>query len=164
MGKQQRMEIDKLDSEIIKLLQKDGRMTSKAMGKLLDVSETTIRNRLSRLIDDEIIQIVAVADPHKIGFDVVGSFKIHIDPKKIDNVIDELNKIDEIWYVAKATGTMDIETEFNVGSIEELNDLLYNRLVRIDGIVKTETSIILDYEKRNYTWGTGEPKGRKKKD
>ncbi len=156
------MDVDKLDSEIIKLLQKDGRMTSKAMSKLLDVTETTIRNRLSRLISDEVIQIVAVADPHKIGFNVVGSFKINADPKKVNDVLKELKKIDEIWYVAKVTGTNDIDTEFNIESMELLNDLIYNKLVKIDGIVKTETSIILGYEKRSYEWGTAYHGDRKR--
>ncbi len=156
------MDIDKLDSEIIKLLQKDGRMTSKAMSKLLDVTETTVRNRLSRLIKDKVIQIVAVADPHRIGFNLVGSFKIIADPKKVNHVLSELKKIKEIWYVAKATGSNDIDTEFNIESMEMLNDLIYNKLVQIDGIVKTETSIILGYEKRSYEWGTGYKSEKKK--
>ena len=156
------MQIDKLDSEIIQLLQKDGRMTSKAMSKLLDVTETTIRNRLSRLIKDEVIQIVAVADPHKIGFNLVGSFKINADPNKVNYVISELKKIDEIWYVAKATGSYDIDTEFNIESMEMLDDLIYNKLVQIDGIIKTETSIIFGYEKRSYEWGTAYKDEKKK--
>ena len=156
------MRIDKLDSKIIKLLQKDGRMTSKAMSKVLDVTETTVRNRLARLIGEEIIQIVAVADPHKIGFNIVGSFKINADPKRVGNVLEELKQIEEIWYVAKATGSNDIDTEFNVSSMEQLNDLLYNRLAKIEGVVKTETSIILGYEKRDYAWGTGVVEEKKK--
>ncbi len=155
------MQIDKLDSEIIKLLQKDGRMQSKAMSQVVGVTESTVRKRLARLIDNKVIQIVAVADPQKIGFQIVGSFKIHVDLKKMDNVIKEINDIDEIWYVAKATGSADIDTEFNVCSMKELNDLLYNRLAQIDGIIRTETSIIVGYEKRKYTWGVGEIKGCK---
>ncbi len=149
------MKIDKLDTEIIKLLQKDGRMKSKTMSKILGVSETTIRNRLGKLLEEDVIQIVAVADPHKIGYEIVGSFKLQVDPIKIENVISELGKIEEIWYIAKATGSVDIVTEFNVKSMNALNDLIYNRLVKIDGITKTETSIIMNYEKRDYAWGTG---------
>ena len=71
--------IDKTDSEIIKMLQKDGRLSNTTIAKKLGVSEATVRARLNRLIDEEYIQIVAVGNPIKLGFDIVGMIRFEID-------------------------------------------------------------------------------------
>jgi Lrp/AsnC family transcriptional regulator for asnA, asnC and gidA len=63
-------------------------------------------------------------------------------------------KLKEIWFIVHATGGSDIYTEFVAKSLDELNDLIFNRIYTIDGVVKTETSLILEYIKRRYDWGT----------
>lgn len=147
--------VDKLDARIIALLQQDGRMPFSNIAKALSISETTVRARVRRLLDERILQIVAVGDPFKLGFGIVGTFKIQIDPKKVASVIKELKKIKEIWYIALATGSEHIDTEFNTTSLEDLRVLLYEKLNTIDGIIRIDTSILMSYEKRDYTWGTG---------
>jgi Lrp/AsnC family transcriptional regulator for asnA, asnC and gidA len=149
-----RVKIDKTDCRIIELLQKDGRMPNTLIAKNLGISEATIRSRLNRLIKEEYIQIVAVSNPLKLGFDIVGILKITVDVKKIDNVSKELSKIDQIWYVVHATGSSDIYAEFNAKTIDELNDFIGNKVHKIDGLLKTETSLILKYVKRRYDWKT----------
>jgi Lrp/AsnC family transcriptional regulator for asnA, asnC and gidA len=147
-------QIDQLDSRIIRELQRDGRKPYNQIAKDLGVSETTVRTRDQRLINVSFIQIVAVGNPYKHGFGVVGSFKIQINPNRINSVIEELKQIEEIWYVARATGSDDIDTEFNARSLDELQKLVYERLNKIEGILRIQTSIITGYEKREYTWGT----------
>lgn len=149
-----RVKIDKTDCRIIELLQKDGRMPNTLIAKNLGISEATIRSRLNRLIKEEYIQIVAVSNPLKLGFDIVGILKIAVDVKKIENVSKELSKIDQIWYVVHATGSSDIYAEFNAKTIDELNDFIANKVHKIDGLLKTETSLILNYVKRRYDWKT----------
>ncbi len=152
--------VDKIDARIIALLQQDGRMSYSKIAKSLGISETTVRTRVQRLLDERIVQIVAVGDPFKLGFGIVGTFKIQIDPKKVTEVIQELKKIKEIWYVALATGSEHIDTEFNTTSLEDLRILLYEKLNTIDGIIRIDTSILMRYEKRDYTWGTGINNGK----
>ncbi len=149
-----RVKIDKTDCRIIELLQKDGRMPNTLIAKNLGISEATIRSRLNRLIKEEYIQIVAVSNPLKLGFDIVGILKIDVDVKKIENVSKELSKIDQIWYVVHATGSSDIYAEFNAKTIDELNNFIANKVHKIDGLLKTETSLILKYVKRRYDWKT----------
>ncbi|SEM39920.1 AsnC-type helix-turn-helix domain-containing protein [Syntrophus gentianae] len=64
--------IDELDARIIAMLQSDGRMSNTEIGKSLAVSEATIRGRIKRLIDDEVIQIVAESNPLNLGFEITG--------------------------------------------------------------------------------------------
>jgi len=97
---------------------------------------------------------VAVSNPLKLGFGVCGMLKIDVDVKKIDSVSKELSKIDEIWYIVHATGAAYIYAEFNAKSIEDLSDLISEKINKIDGLLKTETSLFLKFIKRRYDWKT----------
>lgn len=146
--------IDSTDSRIISILQKDGRASNTDIAKELNISEATVRGRIKRLIDEEYIQIVAVANPFKTGFEIAGDLYINVEMKKIDSVLAELRKIRELWYIVMTTGETNINAEFIVTTLDELHDLVYNRLSRIDGITRIETAIITKYVKRNYEFGT----------
>jgi Lrp/AsnC family transcriptional regulator for asnA, asnC and gidA len=146
--------IDQTDCKIIELLQKDGRMPNTMIAKKLGISEATVRSRLNRLTKEEYIQIVAVSNPLKLGFEVVGMLRIDVDIKKIDTVSKELSKIDQIWYIVHATGSAYIYAEFNAKSIDDLNEVIANKINKIDGLLKTDTSLVLKFVKRRYDWKT----------
>ncbi|MFO7963501.1 MAG: Lrp/AsnC family transcriptional regulator [Desulfobacterales bacterium] len=146
--------IDRIDAHIIGLLQQNGRLSNIDISKQLGVSEATVRNRLKRLIEESLIQIVAVANPLKLGFNVTGDLYIHAEMKKIGRVIEELKKFRELWYIVITTGITNINAEFVVEDFEALNDLIINKISKIDGVIRTEVSIILKYEKRDYDFGT----------
>lgn len=146
--------IDELDAKIIAILQSDGRMSNTEIGKSLGVSEATIRGRIRRLIDDEIIQIVAVSNPLKLGFEITGDLYINVDIAKMEKVISSISEFKELWYIVSTTGSSNLNAEFVVKNLEELHDLVYDRLSKIDGIQKVETSVIIKYVKRRYDFGT----------
>lgn len=146
--------IDHLDGKIIALLQKDGRLSNIEIGKKIGISEATVRNRLKRLIEEEYIQIVAVGNPFKLGFEVTGDLYIHVEMKKMAEVIKELKKLKELWYIVVTTGETNINAEFIVKNREDLNDLIFNKISKIDGVIRTEVSMIMTYEKRRYDFGT----------
>jgi Lrp/AsnC family transcriptional regulator for asnA, asnC and gidA len=122
--------------------------------KKIGISEATVRTRLNRLISEEFIQIVAVSNPMKLGFDMVGNIRIHVEIKKMTKIIGELTKLKPLWFIVQTTGGTGIDTEFVVKSLDELNDLIFEKINKIDGVVKTETSLFLKYIKRQYDWGT----------
>ena len=146
--------IDTVDSEIILLLQNDGRISNSAIAKKLGMAESTVRIRLKRLIDNKIVQIVAVSNPFDLGFQVAGNFKITIDLKKKNTIMKELVAIKELWYVVLITGGSDIDADFIVRSFEDLESLIFEKINKIDGINKIETSLIIQYGKHNFNWGT----------
>ncbi|MBW1812587.1 MAG: Lrp/AsnC family transcriptional regulator [Deltaproteobacteria bacterium] len=146
--------IDGIDSKMISLLQKDGRISNIDMAKQLGISEATVRTRLKRLMDEGFIQIVAVSNPFRLGFEITGDLYIHVEMKKADDVIKELKKIKALWYIVMTTGDNNINAEFVVKTLEDLNDLVYNRVSHIDGVIRVETSVIMKYVKRNYAFGT----------
>jgi len=146
--------IDDLDSRIIAILQSDGRISNTEIAKMLEVSEATIRGRVKRLIDDEIIQIVAVSNPLKLGFEITGDLYIRVDMTKMKNVLNAISKFKELWYIVVTTGKSNLNAEFVVKNLEDLHDLVYNRISHIDGVQQVETSIIMKYVKRRYDFGT----------
>ena len=146
--------LDKLDCRLIRLLQKDGRMSNIAIAQELGVSEYTVRNRMKRLLDEKIIKIVAVSDPIKLGFEVSGNLKIKIDLKKADKVIEKLQKIDSVIWVALTTGGTDIDVDFITRSLKEFQDLIFKKISRIDGVQSTETSLMVDLVKDKHDVGT----------
>ena len=146
--------LDSVDCQMIELLQKDGRISNTEIAKRIGISEATVRTRLNRLIEEEFIQIVAVSNPIMLGFDIVGNIRIHVDIKKMDKIIKELKKLKPLWFIVQTTGGTGIDTEFVAKSLDELNELIFEKINKIDGIIKTETSLFLKYIKRQYDWGT----------
>jgi Lrp/AsnC family transcriptional regulator for asnA, asnC and gidA len=146
--------IDRIDCEMIRLLQKDGRISNIDIAKTIGISEATVRTRLNRLIKEEYIQIVAVSDPIKLGFEIVGNIRIHVEIKKMDDIIKALKKLKPLWFIVQSTGGTGIDTEFIVKSLDELNALIFEKINKIDGIIRTETSLYMKYVKRQYDWGT----------
>lgn len=146
---------DRLDCRMIHLLQQDGRMSNKEIARRLDVSEYTVRTRLKRLLDSGIIRITAVSNPIDLGFEVSGNLKIRIELKKAESILKELAAIDELIWVALTTGGMDVDVDFAVRSLKEFQELIFNKISKIDGVLSTETSLMVDLIKEKTDLGTG---------
>jgi len=146
--------IDGIDCEIIRLLQKDGRIANTEIAKKTGISEATVRSRLDRLVKEHYIQIVAVSNPMKLGFKIVGNIRIYVEIKKMDQIIKKLQRLKPLWFIVQSTGGTGIDTEFVVRDMDELNELIFENINRIDGVIRTETSLFLKYIKRQYDWGT----------
>ena len=146
--------IDGIDCEIIRLLQKDGRIANTDIAKKVGISEATVRSRLDRLVKENYIQIVAVSNPMKLGFKIVGNIRIYVEIKKMDQIIKKLQRLKPLWFIVQSTGGTGIDTEFVVRDMDELNELIFENINRIDGVIRTETSLFLKYIKRQYDWGT----------
>ena len=149
-----RKQLDRLDCKMIRLLQTDGRMPNNAIAQELGISEFTVRRRLKRLLDNEIIRIVAVANPIDLGFEIAGNLKFRIDLKKTDHVMEQLKKIDSLIWVALTSGGTDVDVDFVARSLKEFQELIFKRISKIDGVLSTETSLMVDLVKDTYDWGT----------
>jgi Lrp/AsnC family transcriptional regulator for asnA, asnC and gidA len=97
---------------------------------------------------------VAVANPIDLGFEIVGNLKIKIDLKKADTVLKKLKKIDSLIWVALTTGGTDIDVDFVARSLKEFHALIFKKISKIDGVISTETSLMVDLVKDEYAWGT----------
>lgn len=141
------IKIDDIDQKIISFLQQDGRMTYTKIAQKTGIAEATIRHRAQRLIKNKAISIVAVCDPIQLGFPINGNIKLQVEPMKLDKVLEKMKKIDAITYIALLTGGADLDVDFVARSMDDLGNLLYNKIRKIDGIKNINTSFILSIEK-----------------
>jgi Lrp/AsnC family transcriptional regulator for asnA, asnC and gidA len=146
--------LDQTDQRMIRLLQGDGRMPIVALAKELRISETTARVRLKRLIDEQIINVVAVSNPIRLGFEIIGNLKLSIDLKKKDGILEQLKKIDQLNYVALTTGGTDLDVEFIARSLDEFKFLIFENISHIDGVRSLQTSLIVEIVKDTWDFGT----------
>jgi Lrp/AsnC family transcriptional regulator for asnA, asnC and gidA len=153
-----RKKLDELDCRLIQLLQKDGRMPSKAIAGELGTSEFTVRRRLRRLLEGGTIRIVAVANPIDLGFEIAGNLKIKIDLKKTESVLNALKKIDSLIWVALTTGGSDIDADFIARSFVEFKEIIFGQISRIEGVLSIETSLMVELVKDKHDWGTAAKK------
>ena len=146
-------DIDAIDRCIIALLQVDGRLSHAEIGRRLDVPEPTVRRRLKRLVEDEVMQIVAVPNPHKIGYEIHAVIGAKIQPGRVNDVVDLLIEMRQVRYVGVTAGTYDIVIEALFKDNDDFRSFLVETLGQIDGLRETETSYVLDIAKRTYRIG-----------
>lgn len=144
--------LDDLDKQILAYLQEDGRITFVTLASHLGVSEGTIRKRIKRLEDHGVMQTIGVTDPMKMGLDTVAFIWFKIDRNHMDSVMRELRALSAVRYLVVTTGGHDLVAMVSLSSRAELVSLLNEKLAEIEGIVSTETSVVLQIHKQIHEW------------
>jgi Lrp/AsnC family transcriptional regulator, regulator for asnA, asnC and gidA len=147
-------EVSALDKRIIEHLQADGRRPFTQIAADLDVSESAVRARTSRLIERGILQVVGVTDPLKLGFHQMAMIGIRCESDKLIEVAERLAEMPEVDYVVITAGTYDLLIETVCEDNEALLAFLAERLRTIDGVRETETFVYLRLVKQTYQYGT----------
>jgi Lrp/AsnC family transcriptional regulator for asnA, asnC and gidA len=145
--------LDHIDEELIRQLQTDGRLPYTQLAKAVGLSEAAVRQRVQRLLESGVMQVVAVTDPLSLGLrrQAMVGIKVQGD---VRHVADDLAKLDEVVYVVLTAGSVDLLAEVVVASDEDLLHLLNERIRSIPGVISTDTSIYLSLRKQTYQWGT----------
>ncbi len=146
--------IDATDRCLIALLQADGRLQHTDLARRLGIPEATVRRRMKRLLDDGVMQIVAVPDPYRIGYGTHAIVGLRVQPGKIPDVIAVLGPLPEVRYLGVTAGTYDIVVEALFEDNDALRHFLTDTLGGIEGLQGTETSYVLEVAKRTYSVGT----------
>lgn len=142
--------MDDLDRRVISLLERNGRASNARIAREVGVSEGTVRRRLKRLVQDRIINVVALPDPRKLGYESEALIGIQADPDKIDQVANRLAQLDHTRWVAVTTGTYDIFAWATLPNAEELGKFLREQVGTVPGVRRTETFVNLAVKKREY--------------
>ena len=149
------VQLDEMSKAIIEKLQQDGRRSYAGIGKSVGLSEAAVRQRVQRLMDQGVVQIVAVTDPIKLGFKRVAMVAIRVSGDSTE-VADALSRVPEVGYVVIAGGTYDLLCEVVCEDDDHLIDVL-NKTIRVfPGVRETETFMYLRVHKESYTWGVPE--------
>jgi Lrp/AsnC family transcriptional regulator for asnA, asnC and gidA len=142
--------MDELDRRIIALLQADGRASNAKIAREVGVSEGTVRRRLRRLIDGDVIQVIAVPNLEQMGYGTAALVGIQTGPGMVDDVAAAIGALDEAHYVAITTGAYDIFAWVGLESPEKLGNFLRGKVGTIPGVTRTETFVNLAIKKRTY--------------
>ncbi|PFG04510.1 Lrp/AsnC family transcriptional regulator [Bacillus sp. es.034] len=148
-------DLDELDIQLLKLLQKDGRLSYTELAEMLNTTVGTVRNRVQRVMDQDILKIVGVLNPFITGMPSVAMFGMKVTMNKLQAVIDQLVEIPEVRFVAASTGRYDLFVEVITTSNVDLYRIIKEEFSKIDGIESTESSMFLEIHKQSYDWGVG---------
>ena len=146
------VQLDDVSKAIIEQLQQDGRRSYAAIGKVVGLSEAAVRQRVQRLVDSGVMQVVAVTDPMQLGFARQAMVGIRV-AGPLDKVADRLAELDAVDYVVVTAGTYDLLVEVVCESDEHLLELISGQIRTIEGVVATETFMYLQLRKQTYSWG-----------
>ena len=146
------VQLDAVSKAIIEQLQQDGRRSYASIGKVVGLSEAAVRQRVQRLIEGGVMQIVAVTDPLELGFGRQAMVGIRV-AGPVSPVADAIAELDEVDYVVVTAGSFDVLAEVVAESDESLLGTLSDRIRTIPGVVTTETFVYLRLRKQTYSWG-----------
>jgi len=144
--------LDSTAKQIIEQLQQDGRRSYAAIGKAVGLSEAAVRQRVQRLLDTGVMQIVAVTDPLTLGFHRQTMIGIKCEGD-LERVAEHLAVLDEIDYVVITAGSFDLLIEVVCEDDDHLLEIL-SRVRSVPSVTSTETFVYLKLRKQTYSWGT----------
>jgi Lrp/AsnC family transcriptional regulator for asnA, asnC and gidA len=145
--------LDDVGKAIVEQLQQDGRRSYATIARAVGLSEAAVRQRVARLQDTGVIQVVAVTDPLQLGFRRQAMVGVRADGD-IVAVADALAEMPEIDYVVITAGSFDVLVEAVCEDDDHLLELVGRRIRAVPGVRSTETFVYMKLRKQHYNWGT----------
>lgn len=145
--------LDATSKAIIEQLQRDGRRSYAEIRKAVGLSEAAVRQRVQKLTETGVMQIVAVTDPMRLGFSRQAMLGIRVSGDT-RAVAERLTEMPEVDYVVLSAGSFDILAEVVCEDDDALIELLNHKIRALDGVSTTETFVYLQLKKQKYDWGT----------
>lgn len=147
------VQLDSVSKLIIEQLQFDGRRSYAEIGKAVGLSEAAVRQRVQKLTESGVMQVVAVTDPMQLGFyrQAMIGIRVKGDTTEVAKSLAEITAVD---YLVLTAGSFDILAEVVCENDDQLIELLNKEIRGIDGVQSTETFVYLKLQKQFYNWGT----------
>ena len=145
-------ELDDVSKAIIEQLQEDGRRPYATIGRAVGLSEAAVRQRVQRLLDAGVMQIVAVTDPLQLGFPRQAMVGVRATAD-LEETADLLADIPEVDYVVITAGSFDLLVEVVAQGDDHLLKIL-KQIRAVPGVTSTEAFMYLKLRKQTYSWGT----------
>lgn len=148
--------LDEKDRAIISYLQYDGRTPYTKIADELKIAEGSVRQRVKRLIDSGVLQIVGIVEPKEMGWNEAGMIGITVQANRIAEVAEAIAQLPEVSYLFQAAGEFDLFAEVYCKDRDHFVSFLNNKLQKISGIDRTQSFLILKMHKLSYRWGEAE--------
>lgn len=144
--------LDRLDLGIVGLLQKDGRTTTKQLASSLNTTEVTVRKRLKRLLESNVLTVKAVVEPAQLGYAQEAVLNLRVNVGYIETVATTLTSFSEVRFVAITGGAYDIVCTVVLPETADLLRFTTDKVSRIEGIASINTALSLKIFKRASEW------------
>jgi len=142
-----------LDLSLIALLQEDGRRSTSEISRRLGVPESTVRRRIERLLESQVIRVVAVVEyPDTVGLPIHATFSLLVAPSDQKQVIEHLQACDEIRWIALTTGAMNLQAEGFFHSLDHLRGFYATQVTSLAEIQDSQFEIVLELYKNTFDW------------
>lgn len=142
--------LDAIDDQLLRLLGEDARQPSHVLAKKLDLSPSTVRRRIRRLIHSRTLRIVATIDPSKAGNPVAAMIASRVDQTNLDMAVQALSSRPEVRWLSTTTGRFNMVLLTRFRSTDELSQFLQKEMTRIEGLKDMEVSVCLHVGKGRY--------------
>jgi len=135
--------MDEIDRSILSFLQKDGRKRFTEIAKALGITEGTVRNRVAKLREAHVLQIIGMVDPLRMGYDAPAIIGVSIQPPYLEEVAAEIAIWPEVSYLIMVAGEYDLLVEVMCRDREHLASFLRDQLQQVTGVLRTQSFMIL---------------------
>ena len=144
--------LDEIDKAIIRELQLDGRSAYAKLGPAVGLSQAAVRQRVQRLIESGVMQVVAVTDPIMVGFSLQAMIGVRAEGD-LRLIAEKLSAVPEVAYVVITSGGFDLLAEVVCEGTEELLSLLNDVIRSTPGVTTADAFTYLHLQKQTYSWG-----------
>ncbi len=145
--------LDETSKDLIELLQRDGRASYASLAKEVGLSEAAVRQRVQRLLEAGVMQIVAVTDPTRVGFTRQAMLGVNATGN-LAEIANHFGELPEVDYVVICAGSFDLLIEVVCEDDDHLLELLNEHIRTTEGVTDAEVFVYLRLEKQTYSWGT----------
>ena len=144
--------LDELDRRLIELLRIDGRQPNTELARTLKVAEGTIRNRIARLLRDDLIQVSAWVDPIRVAGQIYVHIEVEVEPNKVNEVAERIAGFEEVVFEGISTGRVDIYVSCVFRSTQHMDQFLTGTLSGIEGIRAISSAVLLRIVRRQHRY------------
>ncbi len=146
MGKYKKIKslpINEIDVGIIKELEGDARQSYLSIGEKIGASEGTVRNRVKKLLNKEIIKLKAVLNPLYVGFNFSCVVGLEIAIEKLDEAGAKLAENPNVYFLVGCTGAFDLIAILFFRNTSEFDRFVKEYIAKLPGIKRTQTFVIM---------------------
>ena len=145
------IDLDDTDKRIVTELQRDGRISYADLGPIVGLSPAAVRQRVQRILDSGVVEVVGVTDPQALGYPVMAMLGIQVDGDVV-KIADEIGAIDRVIYIVMSAGSFDLMVEVISEDTLGLLDLINSQVKTIDGVREVESFVYFGIHTHRFGW------------
>jgi DNA-binding Lrp family transcriptional regulator len=134
--------LDSLDYQIVLALNDDARVAASEIARLTGANERTVRKRIERLVEQEVIRLTAIVNPVAFGYVTAADIFLEVDPDQEEIVLQTLMAMPEVTYVAFGQGSFEVSVEARFKDNDLLREFIRHRLAALPGVTVTRYTLV----------------------